>query len=432
FQNQIEGEMGLTNGYLTFFGRSRIIPTQKGTLVSAMVSQSYARVIYSTDNGQTWHNSNINNSFSQGNEDAIVETVDGGKLILIARNSVNNARRFESTDGGITWVDKSNAGVPTVAVNFGLARLDDPGQPYHGRIIHCAATASNAGFTGRGRMVVSINPDVTGVDKNRWDSRLLFDFTAVYSDVFYIPEDKSIYLTCESWYLGRGPAVFTNAPIRYFKFSYRYWTTLPDKDGNPVPAPPKPDYTSSSGTVIGGDSNALDSTRWVQHTFPMENITALSGGASHTGTPPTALTLTNKSTGGVNYTYALVHEYTGAGYDPATLGAIFSLQWSAGVSAYGNAPFFPALVQNGTVYKRAGDHNTDHQSTGEFVEDIGNASQWEEINSNALSSTELSLAGVNPDFSASGAPITFGIMQWYGSTPNANGTNIIRWATFTN
>ncbi len=237
FQSRIIAEMGLTNGYLTAFGRSRIIPTQKGTLVSSMLSHQLfrsidVRVIYSQDNGQTWHNSNIDDTFSKGNEDAIIETMDGGRLILIARNGVNNARRFESTDGGVNWVDNSNEELPTVAVNFGLARLDDPGQPYHGRIIHCAATASNAGFTGRGRMVVSINPDVVGADKTRWDSRLLFDFTAVYSDVLYIPEDKSIYLTCESWYLGRGGADFDNAPIRFFKFSYRYWTTLPDENGH--------------------------------------------------------------------------------------------------------------------------------------------------------------------------------------------------------
>ena len=432
FQSQITNELGVADGYMTYFGVNRIIATHKGTLVAPMVSHRYVRVIYSRDNGKTWHNSNINDTFSQGNEDAIVETVDGGKLILLARNGVNNARRFQSTDGGVTWVDNSNAGVPTIAVNFGLARLDDPGQPYDGRIIHCAATASGAGFTGRGRMVVSINPDVSGVDKTRWDSRLLFDFTAVYSDIFYIPEDKSIYLTCESWYLGQGGADFNQAPIRFFKFSYRYWTTLPDKNGNPVPSPPPPDYTHQSGVDIGGNSDALNSSRWSERFFPMENITALSGGASHTGNPPGALTLTNTSTGGVNYTYAVIHEYTGAVYDPAIHGAISSLQWQAGVSAYSSAPFFPALVQNGTVYKRVGDHTTDHQSVGLFIEDLGSASQWEEINSNALSSTDLSLAGHHPDFSAAGAPIAFGIMQWFGSTGGSNGINIIRWATFTN
>jgi len=431
FQAQINAALGIADGNATYFGVNRIIATRKGTLVAPMVSQQWVRVIYSTDNGQTWQNSNIDNTFAHGNENAIVETVDGGKLILIARWSTNTARRFVSIDGGITWTDESNAAIPAIGANLGLGRLDDPGEPYHGRIIHCCATASNAGFTGRGRMVVSINSDVSGVAKTAWDSRLLFDFTAVYSDVFYIPEDKSIYLSCESWYLGQGGAVFTDAPIRFFKFSHRFWESLPDKTGAAVVSPPEPDYTAAPGPVIGGDAAALDSASWAQHPFPTENISALTGAAAHAGDPPSELTLSNTSTGGTDYTYALIQEYSGESYDPAVEGAVQSLEWSVDVSVYDNAPIFPALVQGGKVYKRAGNHSTDHQSTGAFTESLPNATQWEEINAAALSSNELSLMGQHPDFSAAGAPITFGIMQWHASTAGTNGTDVLREANYT-
>ena len=47
--------------------------------------------------------------------------------------------------------------------------------------------------------------------------------------------------------------------------------------------------------MIGGDADALVASAWAQHPFPMENISALSGGATdNQGGPPPELTLTNQ------------------------------------------------------------------------------------------------------------------------------------------
>jgi len=178
-----------------------------------------------------------------------------------------------------------------------------------------------------------------------------------------------------------------------------------------------------ANVVIDG---SLDDGDWAGHTFPMENISALIADQASVGAPATALNLSNTSTGGTNYTYAVVHEYTGGSYDPGASGAIASLDWSITLSSYNNAPFFPALVQGGTVYKRVGNHNTDYAGTGTFDELIDDPASWEEINPNATSSSNLSLAGNNPDFSPDGAPITFGVMQWFGATSGTNGTDVLR------
>jgi lysophospholipase L1-like esterase len=225
-QDSIVKEFGIEDTKLTYFGVNRTVATKQGTLVSPMVSRQYVRAIWSDDNGATWHNSNIDNSFPQGNEDAIVETIDGGKLILLAR-SRGPQRRFESIDGGKTWVAKSNCVLPTTAVNFGLDKIVEPGSPEHGYILHCAAVTRKGPHKGRQRLGVSVNTDAKDVAPDKWTTRLLLDYNANYSDILYIPHDKSIFASVETRHFGTMLKKTPGVAIRYFKMSYRYWKTLP-------------------------------------------------------------------------------------------------------------------------------------------------------------------------------------------------------------
>jgi len=226
YQQAIAKAFGRPNALLTYFGVNRTIRTLRGALVSPMVSSDGVRTIRSEDNGQTWHASNLDKSFLQGNEDALVETIDGGRLILMARRGGNDKhnRRFESVDGGITWAAKQDTTLPTARVNFGLDKIVEPGTPEHGRVVYASA-ASRTLPHGRRQLVVAVNRDPIGVSRNEWDVRLLWDTLCNYADVLYLPDDKSLLVSVET--LRPGRTSHSCAAIRYFKMSLRYWRTLP-------------------------------------------------------------------------------------------------------------------------------------------------------------------------------------------------------------
>jgi hypothetical protein len=191
-----------------------------------MICHQFSRTIWSDDNGRTWHAGNLDESFPQGNEDAVVETIDGARLILMARprGGVHN-RRFESTDGGETWTAKQDTPLPTAVVNFGLDKIVRPGTPEHGRVVYSAAATRIGPHQGRQRLVVAINRDPIHVARDQWDVRLLWDASCNYSDVLYVPDDQSLLVTAETMH--PGVTGYSYAAIRYFKMSLRYWNALP-------------------------------------------------------------------------------------------------------------------------------------------------------------------------------------------------------------
>jgi hypothetical protein len=232
YQKRIADIFSQANAIWTYFGVNRTIRTSRGALVAPMVCHQFARAIWSEDNGQTWHSSNLDSSFPKGNEDAVVETIGGEKLILMARpDTGDHNRQFESTDGGKTWTSKGDTILPTARVNFGLERIDQPGTPEHGRIVYTAAATRTGPHSGRQRLVVAINRDPRTVAHDQWEIRLLWDATCNYSDVLYLPDDKSLLVTVET---GRpGITAYGYAAIRYFKMSLRYWNALPLYDPGP-------------------------------------------------------------------------------------------------------------------------------------------------------------------------------------------------------
>ena len=74
-------------------------------------------------------------------------------------------------------------------------------------------------------MVVALNRDPIAVSPDEWDVRLLWDTSCNYSDVLYLPDDKSLLVSVET--LRPGVTNHSCAAIRYFKMSLRYWRTLP-------------------------------------------------------------------------------------------------------------------------------------------------------------------------------------------------------------
>jgi hypothetical protein len=226
YQQALAKEFGVSNGIWTYFGVNRTIHTSGGALVAPMICHQYSRTIRSEDNGRTWHASNLDNTFPQGNEDALVETIDGGRLILMARpRGGGHNRRFESTDVGKTWTAKQDTTLPTAVVNFGLDKIVEPGSPEHGRVVYSAAATRIGPHKGRQRLVVAINRDPIQVARDQWDVRLLWDASCNYSDVLYVPDDKSLLVTVETMH--PGITSYSYAAIRYFKMSLRYWGTLP-------------------------------------------------------------------------------------------------------------------------------------------------------------------------------------------------------------
>ena len=101
----------------------------------------------------------------------------------------------------------------------------EPGTPEHGRVVYSAAATRTGPHKGRQRFVVAINRDPIGVTRDQWDVRLLWDASCNYSDVLYVPDDKSLLATVET--VDPGVTSYSYAAIRYFKMSLRYWRTLP-------------------------------------------------------------------------------------------------------------------------------------------------------------------------------------------------------------
>ena len=262
YQQTIAELFGIPNALLTFFGVNRTISTMGGTLVSPMVTNDGVRTIRSQDNGQTWQASNLDGTFPQGNEDALVETVDGGRLILMARRGGDDKhnRRFESLDGGITWTAKQDTTLPTARVNFGLDKIMEPGTSEHGRIVYASA-ATRTLRQGRCQLVVALNRDTVEASRDAWDVRLLWDTSCNYADVLYLPDDKSLLVTVET--LQPGVTNHSCAAIRYFKMSLRYWQTLPplapadDSTGQPGGATKAPASAESSPLAPVQDDPAL-------------------------------------------------------------------------------------------------------------------------------------------------------------------------------
>jgi len=245
FTKTFQTEFGREEMASTYFGGNRMVVSQKGTIVAAMVCDQYVRAVWSDDNGATWHSSNIDDTFPQGNEDALIETLDGSRLILFARKPAREKlgrRRFESNDGGRTWQAKPDSPVPSTIVNLGLCRVDEAASDWHGRIIHSAATLQKRGHD-RYRLVISVNCDISTVSEDKWDSRTLLNYGTGYCDVLYLPEDKSLLVTAETWPFGlpyTGGSLWGNTPMtRYFKLSTRYFQHLPkynpDEQPNLIP-----------------------------------------------------------------------------------------------------------------------------------------------------------------------------------------------------
>ena len=84
------------------------------------ISDNY--VIYSDDNGYTWHRSQ--RAFSAGDEAKLMELTDGSVLISVRRSGARGYNR--SIDGGVTWGTQSTWSEMTVnACNGEMLRLDD-------------------------------------------------------------------------------------------------------------------------------------------------------------------------------------------------------------------------------------------------------------------------------------------------------------------
>lgn len=236
FQAPISRLFGRPHAMMIYFGVNRTIAIHTGRLISPMISHDSARVIWSDDDGRTWNGSNLDSSFPRGNEDALIETVNGGKLVLMARpGQGSHNRRFESSDGGRSWAATPDCTLPTAGANFGLDRIDMPGNPEHGRILYSAAATRVGPHKGRQRLVVAINNDPIHVDRGRWETRLLWDAVCNYSDILYVPEDKSVLVTVET--VNPGVSTSGYAAIRYFKMSLRYWRHLPQYEACVEPPP---------------------------------------------------------------------------------------------------------------------------------------------------------------------------------------------------
>ena len=99
-----------------------------------------------------------------------------------------------------------------------------------------------------GALQVDIGPE--------WDVRLLWDTFCNYSDVLYLPDDKSLLVTVET--LRPGRTGHSCAAIRYFKMSLRYWQALPTfagtSGGSPSQEKEKKRKTAHSGLLLEVDS----------------------------------------------------------------------------------------------------------------------------------------------------------------------------------
>ena len=101
----------------------------------------------------------------------------------------------------------------------------------------------------------------------------------------------------------------------------------------------------------------------------------------------------------------VVHVFTGGGWDPATDGALTSLNYSVDQIEH-EPPFDGAaigtlfvIIQNGTTYTTSINDNNAYSNT-----------TWKTVRVDGLTPADFSPAP-GPDFSATGAPITFGYLR---------------------
>jgi sialidase-1 len=78
-------------------------------------------VYYSDDHGKSWQVGKVTPG-PDGNEDEVVELVDGRVLLDARQDSGNFRRRHVSTDGGVTWSSDSPDNIAITPVDGSLAR----------------------------------------------------------------------------------------------------------------------------------------------------------------------------------------------------------------------------------------------------------------------------------------------------------------------
>ncbi len=78
-------------------------------------------VFYSDDHGNTWQVGNVTVG-PEGNEDEVVELIDGRVLLDARQNEGNFRRRHISTDGGVTWGPDILDDIPITRVDGSMVR----------------------------------------------------------------------------------------------------------------------------------------------------------------------------------------------------------------------------------------------------------------------------------------------------------------------
>lgn len=146
-------------------------------------------VIYSDDNGHSWHRSQ--RAFEAGDEAKLIELADGTLLISVRRHGARGYNR--SSDGGETWGTQGTwSEMSANACNGDLLRLDDT------TLLHSLPNSMN-------RENVSL---FTSNDEGRsWHSpRLLVSGPSVYSSLTLLPDgtiacfvEKGPDTSCELW-----------------------------------------------------------------------------------------------------------------------------------------------------------------------------------------------------------------------------------------
>lgn len=190
----------------SFFASGNALRLKQGphkgrVMVAAAMCRKSARkldnfVVYSDDNGHTWHVSD--RAFSVGDEAKLMELRDGTILISVRQNGPRGCNR--SSDGGQTWGTQSTWPEMTAnACNGDMLRVNDT------TILHSLPNSMN-------RENVSI---FTSNDEGQtWHSPVsLFEGPSVYSSLTLMPDGTiAAYIeqnpsgACELWFYRFQPA----------------------------------------------------------------------------------------------------------------------------------------------------------------------------------------------------------------------------------